>query len=310
LSYKNIAVIGAGGFIGKHLINYLSKNSNGIIKGFGRNCSVKDEHILTPIELNNKDEIKSLLQGIELVYYLASGSIPASSWNNPSYDIKNNLLPFINFLDAAVEIGVKKVVFVSSAGTVYGTSELPLDENSNKLPFSPYGINKLTMEYYLQYFNMRYQLLFDIYRVSNVYGVGQNTKKGLGIINTFLEKIIRNERIEIFGNGENIRNYVYVNDVAEILSFSASKNITQSQILNLASDDTLSINQLLKQIKDTVNTDFKVKYSPARQSDNPAILISNKKLKATYPEFNFTTLSNGIAETHAYLKEKSVVNKP
>ena len=95
-------------------------------------------------------------------------------------------------------------------------------------PFSPYGIIKLAMEHFLNYYHSKYGLASDIYRVSNVYGDGQDTTKGLGIINTFIEKILSENRVTVFGKGESVRNYVYVKDVAEILSLSTSTDIKKS----------------------------------------------------------------------------------
>jgi UDP-glucose 4-epimerase len=194
-------------------------------------------------------------------------------------------------------------VFVSSAGTIYGQSTERLTEESDKKPFSPYGINKLAMENYLTYFEAKYNLKHDIFRVSNVYGIGQDTSKGLGIINTFLEKILSENGVLIYGDGKNIRNYIYVNDVAELLKLSITSEVNASHIFNLASDDTLSINELIDYIKKVVGTDFKINYKETRQSDNPAIIVDNTKIKKAHPEYKFTPIQEGILKTFTHLKE-------
>lgn len=309
MSLKKVAIIGTNGFIGKHLTRSLLNDKNIEIKLFGRSeTSEFSSHApYHQLDLNDTKHISEYFRGIDLVYYLASDSIPSSSWENPKFEVERNLLPFINFLECVCKLGLKKIVFVSSAGTIYGQSTEKLTEESDKKPFSPYGINKLAMENYLTYFEAKYGLRHDIFRVSNVYGIGQDTSKGLGIINTFLEKILTENGVLIYGDGKNIRNYIYVNDVADLLKLSIKTEINISHIYNLASDDTLSINELIDHIKKVVVIDFKINYKETRQSDNPAILVDNSKIKAAHPEFKFTSIQEGILKTFTHLKEKHSV---
>lgn len=300
MSFINIAVIGANGFIGKHLCEALLKQENVNLNLYGRS---KESVVSTlapykQLDLMDAEQITAEFKSTDLVYYLASGSIPSSSWSNPKFEVEKNLLPFIHFLELVCEFGLKKIVFVSSAGTIYGPSIQKLTEDSDKKPFSPYGINKLAMENYLTYFEARFGLKHDIFRVSNVYGVGQDTSKGLGIINTFLEKILQEGEVTVYGNGEAIRNYINVKDVARLLSLSAVTNGNQSHLYNLASDDNLSINELLKYIKGIVKENFDVHYKESRQSDNPAILLDNRRIQEAYPNFVFTKIEEGLKETY------------
>ena len=302
----NIAIIGANGFIGKHLVKHLSENKNFNFFLFGRSeiSSFPENYIYSKIDLNNTNELTKSFKNIDVVFYLASASIPASTWDNPKSEIENNLLPFINFLECIVQLSVKKIVFTSSAGTIYGSSTENLNEDSNKKPFSPHGINKVTMEYYLNYFEAKRNLKYDIFRVSNIYGEGQNTSKGLGIINTFLEKIISEQEITVFGNGEIIRNYIYVKDVAKALANSCLSDFTKSNVYNLSSDDSLSINEVIEKIKEITDEDFKINYKETRGSDNPKILLDNSKLKNDFKELKFTSLQKGIENTYLEIKNK------
>ena len=188
----NVAVIGANGFIGKHLVAKLSSLTDVNVFAFDiSDTSAFDENIsYKKNDLSDVKKIASDFADIDLVYFLASATIPVSSWENPLIEIEKNLIPFINFANTVATLKVKKIAFLSSAGTVYGATKQKVSETSDKNPFSPYGITKLTMENFLLYFKTRYALNFDVYRVSNVYGEGQNTSKGLGLINTLLEKII------------------------------------------------------------------------------------------------------------------------
>lgn len=309
MSFTNIAIIGSNGFIGKQLTTVLSENPALKITLFGRSDinQYNGTHPYYKFDLSNTQQIESYFKEVDLVYYLASESIPSSSWDDPKFDVEKNLLPFINFLNCTSKLSLKKIVFVSSAGTIYGPSTEKLHEDSDKKPFSPYGITKLAMENYLNYFEARYQVRHDVFRVSNVYGIGQDTSKGLGIINTFLEKIISDNSVLIYGNGEIIRNYIYVNDVAKLLSLSVTANPNQSNIFNLASNDNLSINDLVKVIETIVKEKFTKNYKETRQSDNPAISLDNTKIKAAYPQFKFSSIQEGIESTYNFLKQNSRV---
>ncbi len=205
-----VAVIGAGGFIGKNLVNSLIKRENVDLKLFGSKIisPFSDNYDYSSIDLLNENEISEKLKDIDFVFYLASKSIPFSSWENPMYEINENLTPFMNLLKVSDTSKIKKICFISSGGTIYGESDEVFYENSSKSPYTPYGIIKLTMENFLEYYKKKHNLNYTVLRVSNVYGPGQNTIKGLGLINIFLENIIKGQTVRVYGDGNNIRNYI------------------------------------------------------------------------------------------------------
>jgi len=303
----NVAVIGANGFIGRHLVAKLSSLSDTKVFAFdiSDNSTFDGTIIYKKNDLSSTAQIAADFANIDIVYFLASATIPVTSWENPVMDVEKNLIPFINFADTVAKLKVKKIAFLSSAGTVYGTTKQKVNETSDKNPFSPYGIIKLTIENFLLYFKTRYNINFDVYRVSNVYGEGQNTSKGLGLINTLLEKIITEGKITVYGNGETLRNYIYVKDVAELLSQSSTSDISTSSTFNISSDDSLTINQIVEIIKTTVSEKFEVVKTESRLSDNSAIDLDNSKIKKAIPSFKFTPIAKGIAGTYSYIKTHS-----
>lgn len=307
----NVAIIGASGFIGSHLVEALGKNPSFDLHLFGKrdNSLFGDKHKYYPIDLLNTQQIEKSFKNIDFVYYLASETIPVTSWDNPTIEIEKNLIPFINFIETISKLKVKKVAFLSSAGTVYGETTGNVREDANKQPFSPYGIIKLSMENFLNYYRHKTNLSFDIYRVSNVYGPGQNTSKGLGLINTMLEKIITEGKVSVYGNGENVRNYIYVKDVAEILANALSSDISLCNTLNVSSDDSLSINQIIDLLHDIVEERFDVDYLEKRGSDNTVVVLNNEKLKNMLPEFKFTPILSGITSTYQFIKEQNKIIK-
>lgn len=303
----HIAVIGSNGFIGRALSQRLASVPGTRLSLFGRGASGPElpgaaYHM---IRVDDTDTVKEKLRDADLVYYLASESIPASSWNDPMIEIERNLKPFLAFHTALEGTKVRRVVFVSSAGTVYGPSVDKIPENADKHPFSPYGITKLCMENYLNYFEKKFGYRHDIYRVSNVYGPGQDTSKGLGIINTFLENIVKNGSISIFGDGSITRNYIHIDDVAEYMTLSTGSLDQPSGVYNLASAETLTINDLVAVMKKVVPEKFEVNYLPSRLSDNAAIVPDNSRISAAMPAHRPHTIEQGIRLTFEAIKKST-----
>lgn len=305
MSKLNVAIIGCNGFIGKHLTHLLLNNNTITLYLFGRSDSheFKGNINYKKINLLNSAENSEYFKSIDVIYYLVSETIPANSWANPLVDVEKNLIPFLTFTECIAKLNVKKIVYLSSAGTVYGTTHNKVKETSDKNPFSPYGITKLSIENFLRYYSIKHHINYDVYRISNVYGVGQNTSKGLGLINTLLEKIISENKIKIFGDGNNLRNYVYVNDVAKLLNLSLIKPLNQSDIYNLSSNDTLTINQIVDLIKQVIPNNFTIEYAEKRDSDNAAIDLDNSKICEAIQSFNFTPIKIGIEETYNFLNK-------
>jgi UDP-glucose 4-epimerase len=302
-----IGILGANGFVGKELVKHLilKKNFSELhlySRSFINNIPTTKYIYIHEFDIqsNKSSNYKSLLE-IDVLYYLISDSIPASSWGKPYDEITNNLIPFINLIENLKEGNLKNLIFTSRAGTIYGESKNKLNEDSPKAPFSPHGISKLTTEYFLDFFNKKYNINYEIYRISNIYGPGQNTSKGLGLINTILEKSIKNEEIIIFGDGSITRNYIYIKDVAEILINALDNMTNQNLILNLASSDNLSINQIISKIELVTNIKLNLVKELGRPSDNPCISIDNEKLLEYYPNFKITPIEIGILDTYHYL---------
>lgn len=304
----NIGIIGSNGFIGSHLVNKLIDIDDKInLSLFGRSeyskLDVQNPKVnYFKIDLKHKESYLNHIQNLDLIYYLASDTIPSNSWNNPMIEFSDNIIPFIEFLEAIKNTRIKKIIYTSSAGTVYGPSLKNLSEKSFTAPFSPYGIGKLAMEHFLEYYRVNYNINYDIFRISNVYGPNQDTSKGLGLINTVIENLIENKETTIFGNGKTLRNYIYIKDVVEVLLNSMSFPLFESNILNVASNNNYSINQIIKIVENVTNHKLSIKYLNQRSSDNPNIQISNKKLLNKIPSLNTTSIEEGINHTFQYIK--------
>lgn len=313
MSKLKIGILGSNGFVGRALSTKISSNfSDVFLYLFSRSnrneINKKDniENISFELKFDTKEIPKELFE-IEILYYLISETIPLSSWEEPSKEITTNIFPIINLVEKLSKKGkLKKIIFTSSAGTIYGSSLQKNKEESAKSPHSPYGISKLTIEYFLEFFRIKNDISYEIYRMSNVYGPGQKTEKGLGLINTILEEHILGKEITIFGNGKNIRNYIYIEDVVKILAHSIKNPLSDSFILNLASNDNLSINDIIEKIEFAIQQKLKINNLNARNSDNPHVLIDNSKLTERYKDLIPTPLEIGISETYLYLLNRKI----
>jgi len=299
--------LGFNGFIGRCLTAALVEKENISVTIFSKDTVPSSDTRLKYIQGDFLDTValRKALANQDIVYHLISQTIPSSSWNYPLLEVEKNLIPTLNLIELSAEANVKKICFASSGGTVYGLQERLLDEQSLTEPFSPYGIIKRAMESLLLYAKMKCELNYDIYRISNAYGEGQNVGKGLGFINCALENIIMGRPVIIYGDGENIRDYIYVKDIAELLTLSIYKPLKDSDIYNVSSGHPISLNALVNLMKDVLGIDFEVSYISGRTSDNKCVILNNAKIMNFFENRSLTFLEDGIKQTYANLKKAS-----
>jgi UDP-glucose 4-epimerase len=214
-------VIGGAGFIGGHLVNELL-DSGRIVRVVGRR-----DVVLTALpenveyfqgDIRNREFISEALQGVDEVIDLAYSSIPKTSYENPVLDITDNLPSSVGLFDVASTLPIRKLVFVSSGGTVYGEPQsLPISETHPTNPISPYGITKLAVEKYAQMYSRLRGLPVVCVRPSNPFGEQQKPFVGQGFIATAMASILAGQEIKIFGDRGTTRDYIYVKDVATAL---------------------------------------------------------------------------------------------
>lgn len=308
---QKILVLGAGGLIGRNLVDELSAQGRFDLTGFGRSSNTVMPSGARFIQGHFEDEaaLSKAVKGQDVVFHLISQTIPSSSWDDPMAELAGNLAPTLKLIELAVESGVKKICFASSGGTIYGLQQAAMDELSLTEPFSPYGIVKRTIESFLQYAKVKHELNYTIYRISNVYGEGQDVRKGLGFINTALENIIDGRPVVIYGDGQNVRDYIYVKDVAKLIAVSAFSSPESSNIFNVSANNSISLTDLVVMIKKVTGVDFAVKHIVGRANDNRTVTIDNSKIMRCCSNVSLTSLEDGIEKTYAFLKGRSAYVK-
>jgi nucleoside-diphosphate-sugar epimerase len=231
--YKNkkILVTGATGFIGFSLIKKLSAVSCSIIaikeKKFIYekipNC--KANVLVKDFDITDKDFWKESLEGIDIVFHFAAQTSLRVATNNPLLDIEINVLPIVNFIETCQKYKFAPDILFSGTVTEVGmTSTIPVDENFKDLPITVYDINKLAAEKYLQYYSNQLGHRAVILRLSNVYGPGPiSSSVDRGILNMMVRKAINNEDLVVYGDGNYIRDYVYIDDVISAFLMAGAK---------------------------------------------------------------------------------------
>lgn len=268
-----IGIYGANGFIGRHLVQRLIQEKR-LVKCVSRRF---DEGIRAEYDANvewfegdfrHSLEMVASLQGVETIVQLISNSSPGLGNDNVVADINDNVVPHVQFLQSCVNAGVKRYIFISSGGTVYGPDvQVPTPESSPCNPISSHGITKLFVEKYIKMYGHTSGMDYAILRLSNPYGPGQIYKKGQGLIPAVLQQHRMNKPIQIFGGGTARRDYIFIDDVIDaIVAAIDAPGINQS-VLNIGSGISRSIKEVIEALETNLQVDFEKEYVDGRQTD-------------------------------------------
>lgn len=299
-------VTGGAGFIGSAIVDKLVENGEKTIivdnLSRGTRDNLNAEAQFYEIDITNTENLKNVFckYDINCVYHQAAQADAALAMNEPAFDAKSNILGTVNLLEMCVECDVDKIVYASSAA-VYGTpAELPLQENHPLAPESPYGASKLTPEHYLKIYKEQYDLDYTALRYANVYGPRQFAGGEGGVIAIFINRILQGEPPIIYGDGQQTRDFIYVEDIARA-NLAAMESIG-SGIFNISCCQQTSLLELVEKLKKIADKDFGVKYDEPRKGDIRHSCLSNKKAKERLdwqPQYN---LEAGLKQTVEYYK--------
>lgn len=299
--------MGGAGFIGSHIAEILVNNGY-TVRVFDRNDRLPGHLAHDGIELVQGDYFNfsqwhSLLQDVDSVFHTLSTTIPSTSDKDPVYDIQTNVIGNVRFLNEAVKHKIRKIIFSSSGGTIYGRKSVPISETSATDPICSYAISKLSVEKYLYYFNFHHGLDYVSLRYSNVYGLGQDPGGMLGAVTIFLSLMMQGKPVTIFGDGSIIRDYIHISDIqrANLLSLMHS---TPNHIYNVGTGIGTSINELVNLISQITGLKAKIDRMPVRRDDVPANVLDFSLIKKDLGWEPVVTLKEGIAMLWKDLKER------
>jgi len=297
-----VLITGGAGFIGSHIAELSIENGYEVVcldnlsRGHRENVPDKARLIVEDILSENIEEIFKTEKPDILCHHAAQINV-RTAVDDPVYDARQNILGFLNLLEAARKSGVKKVVFASSGGAIYGEQQsFPATESHVNQPLSPYGITKLTGEKYLDFYRNLYGMNTVALRYSNVYGPRQDCKGDAGVVAIFATSLVADSCPVIFGDGSQTRDYVYVKDVAKA-NFLAFQPSVKSGVCNIATGVETSVNQLFSTVAQKVGSTLKPKHGAARDGE-----VSRSCLDAAYAKelLNWdgsVSLDDGLSET-------------
>lgn len=305
-----ITILGAAGFIGTNLAIRFSKVGYELVlvdeyeyyfdtlKKMGlRNTTYKT------YSFSEKEEFCSLLDGTDIVIDLESKNIPGDSNQCIPIELQRNIIVTAKLLDACVKAQIKKFIFISSGGTVYGNNaDCPILEDAPTFPISSYGIQKITIEKLLYLYKYLYDLDYRVLRLANPYGPYQRPNGRLGVVTNFIYKALKNEVITVYGDGSVIRDFIYIDDVIE-----ASVNIIEKtgryNTYNIGSGLGISIKQLILTIEECVGKKVQIEYRSGRAADVPVNYLDITRYESDFGKLVKTFLKTGIQKTCQFFLE-------
>lgn len=303
-------ILGGAGFIGSHLTDRLLRDGHSIRVFDLPNISrrnldgIRGEVNLVGGDFANPKDLAVALDDMDVVIHLVCTTLPGPSNENPTYDIESNVLSTIRLLELCVAKGVKRVLFASSGGTVYGIPrEIPISEAHPTHPICSYGITKLCIENYLSLFHHLYGMDFTVFRFGNPYGEKQRYDGVQGAVAVFLGKTISGKEIDIWGDGSVSRDYIYIGDLVDAVA-SSIENDVHSKIYNIGSGISHSLNDIISLIRDITGTSPSVNYLPSRRLDVPMTCLDISRARRELAWVPKVSMREGIARLWKWMQRK------
>ena len=305
---KKVLVTGGAGFIGSHVVDRLLKEGYSVVvlddlsTGSRENINPKAKFYLA--DICDREKLKEIFEVAkpDYVNHHAAQVDVRKSVDDAVFDLKSNIIGSINLIEEALASAVKKFIYISTGGAIYGEpSTLPVDETYPVKPISPYGVSKHTVEHYLYLYSHNAGLKYTVLRYPNVYGPRQNPRGEAGVVAIFTNKMLQGESPTIFGAGKQTRDYLYVEDVV-------SANITcmengDGEIYNLGTGRETSVIELFELLKRIIGFKKAPLYGSARTGEVERIsLDAGKAMQELNWKPNYT-LEEGFEKTVAYYKK-------
>ncbi len=308
---ERISILGGLGFMGSHIGRELVQRGyfvrifdkldapRELISDFGDSVETVAGDVSRP------EDVLAAIDGTDIVINLIHTTVPGSSMNDPSYDVTSNVAAAANWLRQVGTTGVRKILYLSSGGTVYGVPEtIPINEDHSTNPINSYGITKLAIEKYTAMYARQFGIDYCLLRPSNVYGPGQRLHIGQGLIGVLANRALHGESLEIWGAGTNQRDYLFVDDlvsgVVALLSYSGP-----FRVFNLSSGLGHSILDIVSILRNQLRELPEVVHLPARGFDVPVNILDSSRIHGETGWRAAVELADGVARTVAWIKSNA-----
>lgn len=306
----NILVTGGAGFIGSTIADaYIGLGHNVIIidnLSTGSLDNVPKGSSFYQMDIRDDDVFDIIRQhDIEIVNHHAAQIDVRRSVLDPKYDLSVNVLGSINLIEAGIRHGVARLIFASTGGAIYGEQDyFPADEAHPTNPCSPYGITKLTVEKYLNYYRIEKGLVYTVLRYTNVYGPRQNPHGEAGVVAIFCEKMLTGGESVINGDGMQTRDYVYVNDVVAANVRALSMEGTDT--FNVCTGIESTVVDIFRILNGTLKEPVAEIHGPAKPGEQRRSVCSYEKVQAALDWSPATLLSDGLVRTMEFFRQRSL----
>ena len=304
-----IIVTGGAGFIGSHIVDDLVSDGHQVLViddlSTGNFDNINPKADFENLDITNS-RISAVIKSFEpdvISHFAAQTSVNIST-NNPTLDANSNIIGTINVFEAMNKTKCSNLIYINTGGALYGEPQyLPLDEAHPINPISPYGLSKWVAEKYILMQKRSYQFI-KVLRLSNVYGPRQDSYGDAGVVSIFSNKMLSNEPVTIFGNGNQTRDFIYVGDVASAFKLAMEKD--KSFSVNISSGKSVTINELYELMSGIVGNSIDANYENIRLGDLTHSVLSNDLAKKLLGWVPVTDLLEGAKRTFsAEIKNRS-----
>jgi UDP-glucose 4-epimerase len=303
----NIVLTGGAGFIASHIAEaYLQKGHNVIIidnLSTGQRENIPSEATFIECDVTDQKAVESIFHNysVDVINHHAAQINVRASTDDPTFDARVNILGSLNLYEVALKHNVKKIIFSSTGGAIYGeiNGEAPT-ESYYERPLSPYGISKLSNEKYLDYYHKVHGIQYVVLRYSNVYGPRQNAKGEAGVVAIFSKMMLNKEQPTIFGDGSQTRDYLYVKDAVQANVLALEENV--QGVFNCATNTTTSVNQVFQEIRQQTGSDCEQLHAPRKLGEVQNSVCSYEKIHRELgwsPQYD---VARGLQETVDWFK--------
>jgi len=301
-------VLGGGGFLGVNLCRRLAA-SGARVRAFGRRCLFPQD--LAGVEWRQGDfcdtaALESAVASCDTVFHLVHTYMPQSADLNMAEDVRQNVVSSLALLETCRKLKVRRIVFVSSGGVVYGpTAQVPTPETAATDPISAYGISKLAIEKYLRLYEHHHGLSFRVLRVANLFGPFQLPGKNQGVIAALISCALHNQEFQIWGDGSAIRDYVYVDDVVDALLLAAADE-SEQRIFNIGSGQGRDLREVIVEIEAQLGVKLAVRRTEGRLIDVPVSVLATDRARDVLGWRPRTPFEVGIEQTLAWWRARAI----
>ncbi len=306
-----IMVTGGAGFIGSHTVDALVASGAGEVSvlddlSTGKRKQVNAKARLYQVDLRDAAAVAAAVEEArpETVFHLAAQMDVRRSVADPAFDAHVNVVGFLNLIEPARKRGLKRVVFSSTGGAIYGEQdEFPCTEDHPKRPVSPYGVAKLATEAYLFFYKVEYNIDYLALRFGNVYGPRQDPHGEAGVVAIFCGKILDGKPVTIFGDGTQTRDYVYVGDVARAV-VAAGQSKASGLAINIGTGIETNVNDLYSTLAGVADFPTKAEHAAARPGEQKRSVISPARASKELGWRPEKKIADGLEETYKYFKQQ------